>query len=163
MCITNLRSITTPVVSNFLETAFQLAITVNFCFAVNGSRGSVVGWFGVANLLSSQPMSSNDDVFLFFPEIKKNHQYTNPFLALASNYYTICPDQAFESPLYQAPLIFDSRRWWIDRCPTEMNPAEKRTSTLIKQLQPAASPSFHQITRVKAFHWIPVSKQDLRS
>lgn len=36
-------SIKTPVVSSFLETAFQLAITVNFCFAVNGSRGSVVG------------------------------------------------------------------------------------------------------------------------
>jgi len=61
-----------PVGSNALETAFQLAITVNFCLAVSGSRGSVAAggggggdepsfpaWlrdFVVANLLSSQPM-----------------------------------------------------------------------------------------------------------
>lgn len=59
-----------PVGSNALETAFQLAITVNFCLAVSGSRGSVAAggggeepsfpvWlrdFVVASLLSSQPM-----------------------------------------------------------------------------------------------------------
>lgn len=61
-----------PVGSSALETAFQLAITVNFCLAVSGSRGSVAAggggggdepsfpaWlrdFVVASLLSSQPM-----------------------------------------------------------------------------------------------------------
>lgn len=61
-----------PVGSNALETAFQLAITVNFCRAVSGSRGSVAAggggggdepsfpaWlrdFVAASLLSSQPM-----------------------------------------------------------------------------------------------------------
>lgn len=59
-----------PVGSNALETAFQLAMTVNFCLAVSGSRGSVAAggggeepsfpaWlrdFVAASLLSSQPM-----------------------------------------------------------------------------------------------------------
>lgn len=59
-----------PVGSSALETAFQLAIIVNFCRAVSGSRGSVAAggggdtpsfpfWlrdFVLASLLSSQPM-----------------------------------------------------------------------------------------------------------
>lgn len=60
-----------PVGSSALETAFQLAITVNFCLAVSGSRGSVAAGGGggdepsfpawlrdlvVASLLNSQPM-----------------------------------------------------------------------------------------------------------
>lgn len=69
--VTYLMNMYIPVGSSALETAFQLAITVNFCLAVSGSRGSVAAgggggdepsfpaWlrdFVEASLLSSQPM-----------------------------------------------------------------------------------------------------------
>lgn len=42
----NLMNMYIPVGSSALETAFQLAITVNFCLAVSGSRGSVAAGGG---------------------------------------------------------------------------------------------------------------------
>lgn len=46
LTMTYLTNMYMPVGSSALETAFQLAITVNFCLAVSGSRGSVAAGGG---------------------------------------------------------------------------------------------------------------------
>lgn len=126
----------TPVVSSFLETAFQLTITVYFCLAVSGSLGSVVGWLGVANLPISQPMSSRSVSFLPGNKEAPTHERPGAIATFPLPIYS-----QVSSLLYQASLIFDR---WIDTPRKWIRPKKNGPSSfnqaVTKQLLPTLDP-----------------------